>query len=220
MNVFDIVGPIMIGPSSSHTAGACRIGRYARAILNEEPMDVIIQFSGSFKTTYKGHGTDRAVVAGLLGYEVDDERLRDSIEIAKKEGRDIKIIAEDIELAHPNTALITMKKKDGSHVSMQGASVGGGNICITKLNDVDIAINGKYDVIIVGHKDVPGMIHKITKVLWENGININGLSLHRTEKSGDAVVIIEVDDVIDNQIVDELNAVENISYTNILHALS
>lgn len=220
MNVFDIVGPIMIGPSSSHTAGACRIGRYARAILNEEPNDVTIQFSGSFRTTYKGHGTDRAVIAGLLGYEVDDERLRDSIEIAKKEGRDIKIIAEDIDLAHPNTALITMKKKNGEVISMQGASVGGGNIRITKLNGVDIAIDGKYDVIIVGHKDVPGMIHKITKVLWDNAININGLSLHRTEKAGDAVVIIEVDDAVDNKLIAELEAVENVSQATILHSLS
>ena len=147
MNVFDIVGPIMIGPSSSHTAGANRIGRYAREILNEEPKKVTIQLSGSFKDTYKGHGTDKAIVAGLLGYKEDDERIRNSIEIARDEGREFDIIEKDIEYAHANTARIMMKRSDGSQVTVQGASIGGGNIMITRINDVNVAIRGIYDSI-------------------------------------------------------------------------
>ena len=219
MNAFDIIGPIMIGPSSSHTAGACRIGNYARAVLGEEPMNVTIRFSGSFRTTYKGHGTDKALIGGLLGYKTDDIRIRDSLELIKKDKRNFQIIEEDIELAHPNTALITMRKKNGETVSLQGASVGGGNILITKINNVDVSINGLYDAIIVGHKDIPGMIYKITKVLFEHNININSLTLHRTSKHGDAVVIIEVDNQLDKSVENYLIDIENVTNVSILSAL-
>ena len=219
MNVFDIVGTIMVGSSSSHNAGACRIGRYAREILNEEPKKVTIQLSGSFKETYKGHGTDRAIVAGLLGYKEDDERIKNSIEIAREEGREFEIIEKDIEYAHANTARIMMKRSDGSQVTVQGASVGGGNILITRINDVDVAIRGMYDSLIVGHKDVPGMIYKITEVLYDDKININSLSLHRSEKAGDAVVIIEVDDKVNDDIKKELLSIENVLNVTVLHAL-
>lgn len=219
MNVFDIIGPVMVGPSSSHTAGACRIGKYARAILNEEPYDATIQLSGSFKNTYKGHGTDKAIVAGLMGFNEDDERIRDSLDIAKKEGRHFTIVEKDIENAHSNTALITMKKKNGHEVSIQGASVGGGNILITKINDTYVAINGLSDALIVRHIDIPGMIYKITEVLYRWKININSLSLHRSEKSGNAVVIIEVDDKIDSKLCEELKAIDNVNNVTLLHAL-
>lgn len=219
MNAFDIIGPIMIGPSSSHTAGACRIGNYARAVLGEEPMNVTIRLSGSFRTTYKGHGTDKALIGGLLGYNTDDIRIRDSLELIKKDKRNFQIIEEDIELAHPNTALITMRKKNGETVSLQGASIGGGNIIITKINNVDVHINGLYDAIIVGHKDIPGMIYKITKELFLNKININSLSLHRTKKLGDAVVIIEVDDEVDESVATHLQKIDDVTNVSILHAL-
>ena len=217
MNAFDIIGPVMIGPSSSHTAGACRIGNYARALLKEEPTYVIIKLSGSFKTTYKGHGTDKALVGGLLGYREDDIRIRDSIEIAKKEGRNISIIEEDLELAHPNTATIIMKNKKGDIISMTASSIGGGNIIITKINDTNVSINGKYDAIIVGHKDIPGMVYKITHVLYDFNININSLSLHRTKKEGDAVLVIEVDNNVDKNVVfalQEINDVYNVRLLN------
>ena len=200
MDVFDIIGPIMVGPSSSHTAGACRIGKYARGILSEEPMNAEIKLSGSFKKTYKGHGTDKAIIAGLLGFNENDERIRDSIEIAKKEGRNFTILEEDIENTHANTAEITMTKANSEKVVIQGSSIGGGNILITKINDAKVNINGLFDVLVVGHVDIPGMVYKITKVLYQWKININGLSLHREEKSGNAVAIIEVDDKIDDKL--------------------
>ena len=219
MDVFDIIGPIMVGPSSSHTAGACRIGKYARGILSEEPMNAVIKLSGSFKKTYRGHGTDKAIIAGLLGFNEDDERIRDSIEIAKKEGRNFTIVEEDIEKAHANTAEITMTKTNGEKVVIEGASIGGGNILITRINDAKVHINGLFDVLVVGHVDIPGMVYKITKVLYEWKININGLSLHREEKSGNAVAIIEVDDRISDKLCDEMRAIENIKYVTLLRSL-
>lgn len=219
MNAFDIIGPIMIGPSSSHTAGACRIGNYVRSIVNEDIFDATIKLSGSFKETFKGHGTDRAVVAGLMGFLPDDKRLPESLEIAKKEGRKFEIIPEDIELAHPNTAYITVRKKGGSVVEVEGASIGGGNIVIKKINGINVAINGKYDVIIVDHQDIPGMIHKITKVLYENKININGLSLSRTDVHSNAVVVVEVDDDVDSKVVDELKEIQDVHQVILLKAL-
>lgn len=219
MDVFDIIGPIMVGPSSSHTAGACRIGKYARGILSEEPMNAVIKLSGSFKKTYRGHGTDKAIIAGLLGFNEDDERIRDSIEIAKKEGRNFTIVEEDIENAHANTAEITMTKTNGEKVIIEGASIGGGNILITRINDAKVSINGLFDVLVVGHVDMPGMVYKITKVLYAWKININGLSLHREEKSGNAVAIIEVDDKISDKLCDEMRAIENIKYVTLLRSL-
>ena len=219
MDVFDIIGPIMVGPSSSHTAGACRIGKYARGILSEEPMNAVIKLSGSFKKTYRGHGTDKAIIAGLLGFNEDDERIRDSIEIAKKEGRNFTIVEEDIEKAHANTAEITMTKTNSEKVVIEGASIGGGNILITRINDAKVNINGLFDVLVVGHVDIPGMVYKITKVLYEWRININGLSLHREEKSGNAVAIIEVDDRISDKLCDEMRAIENIKYVTLLRSL-
>ena len=219
MDVFDIIGPIMVGPSSSHTAGACRIGKYARGILSEEPMNAVIKLSGSFKKTYKGHGTDKAIIAGLLGFNEDDERIRESIEIAKKEGRNFTILEEDIENTHANTTEIIMTKANGGKVVIQGSSIGGGNILITKINDAKVNINGLFDVLVVGHVDIPGMVYKITKVLYQWKININGLSLHREEKSGNAVAIIEVDDKIDDKLCDEMREVENVKYVTLLHSL-
>ena len=219
MGVFDIIGPVMVGPSSSHTAGACRIGMYARAISVEEPVNVVIKLSGSFKQTYKGHGTDRAIVAGLLGFNEDDERLKNSLEIAKKEGKNFKIVEEDIEGAHPNTAQIIITKSNGKILSVQGASVGGGNIVITKIGDTNVCISGLNDVLIVHHLDIPGMVYLITEVLYRWKININGLSLSRSEKSKNAVIIIEVDDKIDPKVCDELMNIDNVQYVTLLHSL-
>ena len=219
MDAFDIIGPIMVGPSSSHTAGACRIGKYARGILSEEPMNAVIKLSGSFKKTYKGHGTDKAIIAGLLGFNEDDKRIRDSIEIAKKEGRNFSIVEEDIENTHANTTEITMTRSNGEKVTIQGASIGGGNILITKINDAKVKINGLFDVLVVGHVDMPGMIYNISKILYEWKININGLSLHREEKSGNAIAVIEVDDKIDEKLCEEMKLVENVNYVTLLHSL-
>ena len=128
MNVFDILGPVMIGPSSSHTAGAARIGLVTRALLGKTPVKAHIFLHGSFAKTYKGHGTDKALVAGILGMQTDDERIRFSLDVAKKEGLEIQIETGELENTHPNTAEITLTAADGEKVSLFGAAVLAGGI--------------------------------------------------------------------------------------------
>ena len=204
LQVFDIIGPIMIGPSSSHTAGAVRIGKYARSILGTEPVKAHIRFSGSFAKTYKGHGTDKAVIAGILGMDTDDARIRNSMEIAKESGLDFTFVEENIDGAHPNTAEITLTDAKGKITLVQGASVGGGNIVINKINDTNVSITGKSDTLIIPHDDVPGMIAVVTNILAEKNVNIHGFSLARDHKGGTAVMTIEIDGDIDasvNQVI-------------------
>ena len=140
MNVFDILGPVMIGPSSSHTAGAARIGLVTRALLGKTPVKAHIFLHGSFAKTYKGHGTDKALVAGILGMQTDDERIRFSLDVAKKEGLEIQIETGELENTHPNTAEITLTAADGEKVSLRGSSIGGGNILITRVNGMEVAL--------------------------------------------------------------------------------
>ena len=193
LQAFDIIGPVMIGPSSSHTAGAVRIGKYARSILGNIPVKAEIHFSGSFAKTYKGHGTDKAVIAGILGMDTDDARIRISMEIAKEEGLDFSFTEVDISDAHPNTAEIILTDADGKTASVQGASIGGGNIIINKINGTEVSISGKSDTLIIPHQDVPGMIAVVTNILAEHGVNIHGFSLCRDRKGGTAVMTIEID---------------------------
>lgn len=220
MNVFDIIGPIMIGPSSSHTAGACRIGNYARIIARSCPKACELYFSGSFAKTYKGHGTDKAVVAGLLGFAPSDERLRDSFEYAKKEGMSVKVFCKEIELAHPNTVRIVLTLKDNHKYEIIGSSIGGGNILLTNINGIPVEIDGMYDTFIIGHKDIPGMITKIAKVFSDNNINVNGLKLFRIAKGDEAYVIVQVDNEIDDEtLIYELQNIEYVTSAVLLGAL-
>lgn len=203
MNIFDIIGPIMIGPSSSHTAGAVRIGRYARSILGCEPLEAIIYFSGSFAKTYKGHGTDLAVIGGILGMDTDDENLPNSIEIAKKSNLSFEFIKTEIDDSHPNTAKIVLCGNNQRIVSVQGASVGGGNIMINQINGTNVSICGKSDTLIITHNDIPGVVSYISNILKDNNVNINGLSLCRNHKGGEAVITIE----IDGHVTDDVNKI-------------
>ena len=219
LQVFDILGPIMIGPSSSHTAGAVRIGKYARSVLGKTPVKAVIRFSGSFAKTYKGHGTDKAVIAGILGMDTDDSRIRNSMQIATEEGLDFTFIEEDIDGAHPNTAEITLTDADGRSALIQGASIGGGNIVINKINDTEVSISGKSDTLVIPHDDVPGMIAVVTNILAEKGVNVHGFSLGRDRKGGIAVMTIEIDGNIDESINDAIMECPNIHASTILKAI-
>lgn len=219
LQVFDIIGPIMIGPSSSHTAGAVRIGKYARSVLGKKPVKAVIRFSGSFSKTYKGHGTDKAVIAGILGMDTDDSRIRNSMQIATEEGLDFRFIEDDIDGAHPNTAEITLTDADGRSALIQGASIGGGNIVITKINDTEVSISGKSDTLVIPHDDVPGMIAVVTNILAEKGVNVHGFSLGRDRKGGIAVMTIEIDGNIDESINDVIMECPNIHASTILKAI-
>lgn len=219
MNIFDIIGPIMIGPSSSHTAGAVRIGKYSRNILGDEPKEAEIYFSGSFAKTYKGHGTDKAIIGGILGMDTDDERIAVSMDIAKKRGLDFKFIETEIDDAHPNTAVIILTGKDGKKVSIRGASIGGGNIIIQEINDTIVSISGKSDTLIITHKDVPGVVAEISIILGDSNVNIHGLALGRTHKGGIAVVTIEIDGTIKEDVNDIIKEQPNIIDSIILRAI-
>lgn len=193
MNIFDIIGPVMIGPSSSHTAGAVKIGRVARALLGEMPINVIVKLHGSFAKTYKGHGTDKAIVAGIMDMLPDDERIRDSLDLAKEANIHYafeEIILED---AHPNTVLIIAQAKDGNTVTIEGASIGGGNIIINKIDDLEVEFTGHYNTLIIYHDDAPGAIAAVSNLLAYNNINIASMKVYRSYRGGDAIMIIEMD---------------------------
>ena len=165
----------MIGPSSSHTDGAVRIGKYARSILGCTPQKAEIRFCGSFAKTYRGHGTDKAVIAGILGMDTDDVRIRTSLEIAKERGLSYAFKTVELPDVHPNTVEIVLTGEPNHSVLVRGSSVGGGNIMITKINETSVSINGKSTTIIIPHLDVPGMVAAVSNILAEHGINIHGL---------------------------------------------
>lgn len=219
LQAFDIIGPIMIGPSSSHTAGAVRIGKYARSILGATPVKAHIRFSGSFAKTYKGHGTDKAVIAGILGMDTDDARIRVSMDVAKEEGLAFEFEEADIDGAHPNTAEITLEDAAGRTAQVQGASVGGGNIVINKINGTVVSINGKSDTLVIPHQDIPGMIAVVTKILAEKGVNVHGFSLCRDHKGGTAVMTIEIDGDINESVQDAILENPHIFSCTILKAI-
>lgn len=219
MDVFDIIGPIMIGPSSSHTAGAARIGKYTLNILGAKPVKADIYFSGSFAKTYKGHGTDKAIVAGILGMDTDDPGIKYSFETAEHRGLEFAFHTGEIENAHPNTAFIVLTSESGKTVEVQGASVGGGNIVITKINGTEVEITGKFTTMIVLHRNIPGMISDVTRVLAQNGINIGKFDLRRNPRGGKGVMIIELDSDVPEYVNDEIKEMDNVIDSTLLKAI-
>lgn len=219
MNVFDILGPVMIGPSSSHTAGAARIGGVARAVLAAEPVKAVIQLHGSFAKTYKGHGTDKAIIAGIMGMAPDDERIRRAPELAEAAGLAVSIETVELDGAHPNTARILLWDASGRSVTVQGASVGGGNILITAVNGMEVQITGQYTCLIVLHRDTPGTIAAVTDVLAAHGANICNFRLARQKKGGEAVMTIEMDGSFDGALNREVEALPNILSSTMLQPM-
>lgn len=216
MNVFDILGPIMIGPSSSHTAGAARIGRVARSLLGTQPKTAEIKLHGSFAKTYKGHGTDKALIAGIMDMAPDDERIRFSPQLAQEQGLSVRIIPTELDGAHPNTALITLTDAEGNQVSVQGSSIGGGNILITAVNGMEVQITGQYTTLIVLHRDTPGIIAAVTDVLATSQVNICNFRLSRQKKGGVAIMTIEMDSSFDRQLNERVEALPNVISSTML----
>ncbi len=208
IGTFDILGPNMIGPSSSHTAGALRIAFVAGRMV-EKPAAVKFVLYGSFARTYHGHGTDRALVGGILGYHPDDERIRDSFELAKKAGLKYEFQENftDKEI-YPNTVDIYVTGEDGSVMSLRGKSIGGGNAVITKLNGVDVELTGNYSTLVVEHHDKKGTLARVATVLSDYDLNIGSLRLYRESKGKMAYAIIEVDTNVSSQALDALRSVE------------
>ena len=213
MNVFDIIGPVMIGPSSSHTAGAVRLGRVVNKIMDgRKPEQVTITLSGSFARTYKGHGTDRALIAGILGYHSWDAEIRDALEIANERGLNYKFICRDLPGAHPNTAAIRFLLPGGETGEVVGASVGGGNIRVDEVNGMRVDFNGDYSTILVIHLDRPGVIADVTQLMRTQypDANIANFRLSRRERGGEAIMTIEIDGVATEGMAADLRTVDNV----------
>jgi L-serine dehydratase len=196
VDIFDILGPIMVGPSSSHTAGAARIGNMARTLLGEEPVEAKIHLHGSFAETGGGHGTDRAIVGGLLGMHPDNLNLPFSFEAAKKKGLSFSFDTVNLRDAHPNTAVIDLKGKDGKKLSMQASSVGGGRIVVNKLDGIDVNFTGEYNTLVIRNRDKNGSVAAVTSILNQCRINVANMSLCRHKRGVDALMVIELDQAV------------------------
>ena len=191
--IFDIIGPRMIGPSSSHTAGAARIGLIANRLVRGDIKRAQVTLYESFATTGRGHGTDLALAGGLLGFPPDDERLRDSLSYAEHAGVEISFVFSDQPAPHPNTARIVLEKRDGETLEVLGASVGGGNIEILEIDGMEVSFSCNYPTLLVFHRDVPGSIQRVSGILAESGINIAFMRVFRTARNADACMVIEMD---------------------------
>ena len=209
-SAFDIIGPVMIGPSSSHTAGAARIGRVARTLFGRLPKKAVISLYGSFAKTYKGHGTDFAIVAGLLDFDTNDERLPKALEIANEMGLAIEFRTEDAVVDHPNTVKINLYD-EVNDLEMVGISIGGGTIEITELNSFPLKLSGEHPAILVVHQDRFGIISAVTNVLSSYEINIGHMEVSRLEKGEMALMVIEVDQRIEDIVIEELTNLSNVS---------
>ena len=209
-SIFQVAGPIMIGPSSSHTAGAAKIGKVARQIVNADFDSVKFGLFGSFDKTGKGHGTDRALLAGVLGLSEYDERIPMSFEIAHAQGLEFEFHSVELEDAHENTAIITFFKDGKQRLEIQAASTGGGNIRIDKIDGYEIGANGTLPTIFVRQNDQKGVISHVTTILADNDINVATMKVSRSNKSEEAICVIEIDDTINADIVEKLKDYEHI----------
>ena len=219
MNLFDIIGPVMIGPSSSHTAGAVRLGRVAWKILGEPAVQAEIFLSGSFAQTYRGHGTDKALVAGIMGMHSDDEGIRSSLELARQRGLEVAFRQQDIPGAHPNTARIAVTGASGAKAVVQGASVGGGNILITEINGMTVSFTGQYNTLLVLHYDKPGTIAAVTNFMAYSEVNIGNFRLSRTKRGGEALMTIEVDGDVSDALIASLRILPNVINVVLIRAI-
>lgn len=206
VSLLDIIGPVMVGPSSSHTAGACRLGLLARCLVGGTPQKALIELHGSFARTGEGHGTDKAIVGGLMGFRPDDERLRESLDIMEREGLDYwfdkTTIADD---AHPNTVRITVER-GGRKSVMVGSSLGAGRVLVSEIDGYPVEVTGNLHTIVLVAEDIKGSIARIAGILAEYDLNIATLRLTRQHPGGDAFMVIEVDQPPAEKVRDEIRA--------------
>lgn len=211
ISVFDVMGPNMIGPSSSHTAGAARIAFLAQKMLNGPLKKVEFTLYGSFARTYHGHGTDRALLGGIMGFATDDMRIRNSFEIATAQGLEYTFLPNEEETdIHPNTVDICMVNTDGQQLTIRGESLGGGKVQIVKINHVDVDFTGEYSAVIVIQKDVPGVVAYITKCLSDERVNIAFMRLFREAKGHTAYTIVESDGKLPENIAETIRQHEHV----------
>ena len=217
-SIFDILGPVMVGPSSSHTAGAARIGMIARQLFGRQPDKVAVYLHGSFAATGKGHGTDKALIAGLLGMKPDDMRIPDSFEIAKEEGMEFTIEPRDIKEAHPNTAQIIMEAEGVNTMKIQACSIGGGRIKVRKLDGIDVNFSGESNTLIIRNVDEPGRIKEVAAALSDAQINIATMQVFRDKRGGYAVMVVETDQIVPREAMEALESKKGIIRVKFLMA--
>lgn len=210
MNIYDILGPIMVGPSSSHTAGAVRIGLIALKLLGERPIKANIILHGSFSATGAGHGTDKALIAGLLGMHPDDIRIPDSFNVAREEGLEFSFESKNLKDAHPNTAILQVKGESGRELEIQASSVGGGRIMVNKIDGIDVNFSGESPTLIVHNIDQPGHVAEVTSMLSHKSVNIATMQLFRDHRGGYAVMVIETDSEIPEESIEWLRHLEGV----------
>lgn len=215
INIFDMMGPVMVGPSSSHTAGAARIGNMGRTLLGEEVARADIGLYGSFAETGFGHGTDRALLAGLLGMKPDDLRIPNAYEEANRAGMAYSFRTVELRDAHPNTALLELTGKSGKKLTLQAASIGGGAIVVNKIDGIDVNFTGDFNTLIVRNQDESGSVAAITSILSQVHINVANMSVNRHRRGGDALMVIETDQHIKPRQVEflpELPGILSVTY--------
>lgn len=215
MNIFDIVGPVMVGPSSSHTAGAVKIGYVARKLMQEEIVEARILLYGSFLATGDGHGTKYALVAGLLGMEPDDARIPDSFEIAEERGMTFSFGSAKLKDAHPNSVLMKLIGKNGKKLEIVGESLGGSLINIAKVDGLSANFSGEYPTLIVHNQDQPGHVAEVTSMLAHKSVNVATLQLYRESRGGHAVMVLECDQEIPAESLkwlEHLEGIEKVTY--------
>ena len=206
VSLLDIIGPVMVGPSSSHTAGACRIGLLARGLVGGTPERARMELHGSFARTGEGHGTDKAIVGGLMGFRPDDERLRTALDIAEHEGLDYRFekttLSDD---AHPNTVRLTLERGDRT-ATMTGASLGAGRVLVSDIDGFPVEVSGNHHTIVLVAEDVKGSVARIATILAEESLNIATLRLSRKQRGGDAFMVIELDEAPGEHTRDEIRS--------------
>lgn len=211
ISVFDVLGPNMIGPSSSHTAGAAAIALLAHKMIRNPIRKVEFTLYGSFAKTYRGHGTDRALLGGIMGFEPDDRRIRDSYAIARTRRLEfIFQINEQEQDIHPNTVDIHMISEQGDEMCVRGESLGGGKVRIVRINRVEVDFTGEYSAVIVIHQDKPGVVAHISRCLGEYHVNIAYMKLYREAKGAAAYCIVESDERLPENVVEEIEENEHV----------
>jgi|SRR5690554_496069 len=203
MSIFEVMGPVMIGPSSSHTAGGVKMGLLAGLVFKSDIEEVRITMHGSFADTYHGHGTDRAVVAGILGFKPDDERIKSSLQIAEEKGIKIGFDKADLGDVHPNTAVIELRGGN-NEISVQASSVGGGNILVSSIDNYEVNISGNLPALWILHEDRPGKVALITTILGEHNFNIAYMRVYRKKKGKIGSSVIELDQKVNGEVLGAL----------------
>ncbi len=210
MNIFDIMGPIMVGPSSSHTAGAVRMGRMARHLLGSRPVKAEILLHGSFAATGAGHGTDRAIVAGLLDLAPDDTAIPRSFQLAQESGMEVSIRPTELRDAHPNTAILNLTNEAGRVLSVNASSLGGGRIRVNAIDGLEASFSGDSPTLIIRNEDKPGIVSEVTSALSRHNANIAAMQLYRDRRGGLAVMVIECDIPLPPEVRERVAAVDGV----------